>query len=66
MVNKQFPGTPQGTCLSPFLFTLYTSVFCYISRTCHLQKFSDDSSIVGCIADNGKEEHRKVIENFAG
>ncbi|KAK0134692.1 putative RNA-directed DNA polymerase from transposon BS [Merluccius polli] len=55
-----------GTVLSPFLFTLYTSDFCYNSRTCHLQKFSDDSSIVGCITDNREEEYRELVENFVG
>ena len=45
-------GTPQGTALSLFLFTLYTSGFCYNSQTFHLQRFSDDSFIVRCITDN--------------
>ena len=31
-------GAPQGTVLSPFLFTLYTTDFQYNSETCHLQK----------------------------
>lgn len=35
-------GAPQGTVLSPFLFTLYTSDFRFCSLSCHLQKFSDD------------------------
>ncbi|TWW77337.1 putative RNA-directed DNA polymerase from transposon BS [Takifugu flavidus] len=33
-------GAPQGTVLSPILFTLYTSDFCYNSEMCHIQKFS--------------------------
>ncbi|KAL6473956.1 hypothetical protein MHYP_G00175170 [Metynnis hypsauchen] len=32
-------GVPQGTVLSPFLFTLYTTDFSYCTETCHLQKF---------------------------
>lgn len=57
-------GAPQGTVLSPFLFTIYTSDFCFNSGTCHLQKFSDDSSIVGCITDDNEEEYRTLVENF--
>ncbi|KAI3368493.1 hypothetical protein L3Q82_025503, partial [Scortum barcoo] len=36
-------------------FTLYTSDFQYNSESCHLQKFSDDSAVVGCIRE-GEEE----------
>ena len=55
------PGAPQGT--PPFLFTLYTSDFQFLSETCHLQKFADDSAIVGCVSD-GKEEYRGVVDSF--
>ena len=44
-------GAPKGTVQSPFLFTLYTSDFQYCSESCHLQKFSDDSAVLGCIRD---------------
>ena len=44
-------GAPQGTVLSPFLFTLYTSDFQSNSESCHLQKYSDDSVVVGCISN---------------
>ena len=57
-------GAPQGTVLSPFLFTIYTSDFSFNSGTCHLQKFSDDSSIVGCISEDREDEYRGVVEDF--
>ena len=40
-------GAPQGTVLSPFVFTLYTTDFQSNTESCHLQKFSDDSAVVG-------------------
>ncbi|XP_063751874.1 uncharacterized protein LOC134872481 [Eleginops maclovinus] len=59
-------GAPRGTALSLFLFTLYTSDLCFHSGSCHLQKFSDDSSIVSCITDDNEEEYRALVENFVG
>ena len=57
-------GAPQGTVLSPFLFTLYTTDFQYNTRSCHLQKFSDDSAVVGCISEGQEEEYRALVDNF--
>ncbi|KAI2649597.1 RNA-directed DNA polymerase from mobile element jockey [Labeo rohita] len=57
-------GAPQGTVLSPFLFTLYTTDFDYRTETCHLQKFSDDSAVVGCITGGDEREYRAVVDNF--
>ena len=60
-------GSPQGTVLSPFLFTLYTSDFRYSTDSCHLQKFSDDTAIVGCASGGTTPKqvtYRKVIVDF--
>ncbi|KAF7642264.1 hypothetical protein LDENG_00261190 [Lucifuga dentata] len=57
-------GAPQGTVLAPFLFTLYTSDFTYNSESCHLQKFADDSAIVGCVRRGQEEEYRRLISDF--
>lgn len=57
-------GAPQGTVLSPFLFTLYTTDFSYRSESRHLQKFSDDSAIVGCVSGGEELEYRTVIKDF--
>ena len=39
-------GAPQGTVLSPVLFTLYTSDSTYNTESCHIQNFSDDPIVV--------------------
>ncbi|KAJ8366975.1 hypothetical protein AAFF_G00336210 [Aldrovandia affinis] len=54
-------GAPQGTVFAPFFFTVYTTDFTYQTESCHLQKFSDDSAIVGCIKDGDEEEYRAVV-----
>ncbi|KAI3371974.1 hypothetical protein L3Q82_006844 [Scortum barcoo] len=53
-------GAPQGTVLSPVLFTFYTSGFQYNSELCHVQKFADDTAIVGCIRSGQEDEYRKL------
>ena len=57
-------GAPQGTVLSPFLFTLYTTDFSHCTETCHLQKFSDASAVVGCINGDDETEYRAVVDSF--
>ncbi|KAI4880336.1 hypothetical protein NFI96_004093 [Prochilodus magdalenae] len=57
-------GAPQGTVLSPFLFTLYTSDFRHNSETCHMQKFSDDTAIVACVRGGQEAEYRNLVEDF--
>ncbi|KAK0137273.1 RNA-directed DNA polymerase from mobile element jockey [Merluccius polli] len=57
-------GAPQGTVRSPVLFTLYTSDFQYNSGLCHVQKYSDDTAIVGCIKDGREGEYRSLVEDF--
>lgn len=57
-------GAPQGTVLSPVLFTLYTSDFQSNTEFCHVQKFADDTAIVGCIRNGQEDEYRKLIQDF--
>ncbi len=54
-------GAPQGTVLSPFLFTLYTSDFKHNTTHCHIQKFSDDTAIVGCVSEGNELEYRHLL-----
>uniref|UniRef100_A0A8C4SNG4 Reverse transcriptase domain-containing protein n=1 Tax=Erpetoichthys calabaricus TaxID=27687 RepID=A0A8C4SNG4_ERPCA len=55
---------PQGTVLSPVLFSLYTSDFQYNSESCHVQKFADNTAYVGCIRSGQEEEYRNLIKDF--
>ncbi len=59
-------GAPQGTVLSPVLFTLYTVDFHYNSEFCHMQKFSDDTAVVACIKGNEEGDYRKLVSDFVG
>ncbi|KAI9999481.1 hypothetical protein NQD34_018495 [Periophthalmus magnuspinnatus] len=57
-------GDPQGTVLSPFLFTLYTADFTYKSESCHIQKYSDDTAVVACVKGEDEMEYRDLIAAF--
>ena len=57
-------GASQGTVLSPVLFTFCTSDFQHESELCHIQKYSDDTAIVGCIADGQETKYRGLVEDF--
>lgn len=45
----------------PPLFTLYTPDFCYNSELCHIQRYADDTAILGCIRDGNKNEYRSLM-----
>ncbi|KAI3375306.1 hypothetical protein L3Q82_021090 [Scortum barcoo] len=52
--------------LAPFLFTLYTADFSYNTPSCHLQKFSDDSAVVGLITDGDDREYKRTYSGLCG
>ncbi|TWW71544.1 hypothetical protein D4764_16G0000410 [Takifugu flavidus] len=41
-----------------------TADFQYHSETCHLQKYSDDTVIVGCVENGQEGEYRDLVESF--
>ena len=57
-------GAPQGTMLSPFLFTLYTLDFSYNTDNCHLQKYSDNTAVITVVAEGNNLDYSKVFTNF--
>ncbi len=57
-------GAPQGTVLSPFLFSVYTAD-CRSSHTnCLIDKYADDTVLTGLITDNDDTHYRLEIDRF--
>lgn len=56
-------GAPQGTVLSPFLYTLLTSDLQQSESWC-LQKYSDDSAADRFIKDEQEAEYRELVDSF--
>lgn len=46
------------------MFTIYTSDFQHNTDSCFLQKFYDDSAVLGLIKGGEEEEYRQTINNF--
>ncbi|KAK7901327.1 hypothetical protein WMY93_018096 [Mugilogobius chulae] len=52
---------PQGTVLSPVLFT---TDFQHNSEACRMQRFSDDTIIEACIKEDKEVEYRQLLQDF--
>ena len=58
-------GAPQGTCVSPALFTIYTDSCRSQSENVHIIKFADDTAIQGLIKeDNDLSDYIREIDSF--
>ena len=57
-------GAPQGTVLSPFLFSVYTSDCVINAPSCPLVRYADDTSLSGLISNNDESSYRSAITSF--
>ena len=55
-------GAPQGCVLSPILFLLYTNALQWNSSQVFVEKYADDTVIVGLLSDDNVEEYHKCID----
>jgi len=63
-VIKTYTGAPQGTVLSPFLFSLYTSDCRATHNNCSLDKYADDTVLTGLITDNIDTSYTEEVDSF--
>ena len=57
-------GAPQGTVLSPFLFSIYTSDCRPSHDSCFVDKYADDTVLTGLITNDFDNEYVHEITSF--
>ena len=60
---EQHRGTTRD-CPGPVLYTIYSADFKHNTSGCFLQKFSDDTVIIGLIKGGEDDEYRSLIRDF--
>ena len=59
-------GAPQGCVLSPFLFTLFTNDCVYGNQSVRVVKFSDDTTVIGCVNNANESVYREEVQRLVG
>ncbi|KAI3355967.1 hypothetical protein L3Q82_017159 [Scortum barcoo] len=58
-------GAPRAQCWPLFSSPCTPQTSSTTSELCHIQKYADDTAIVGCIRDDREEEYRRLVGDFA-
>ena len=59
-------GAPQGCVLSPFLFTLFTNDCVSGNQSVRVVKFSDDTTVIGCVNNANEFVYREEVQRLVG
>ena len=59
-------GTPQCCVLSPFLFTLFINDCVSGNQSVRVVKFSDDTTVIGCVNNANKSVYREEVQRLVG
>jgi len=63
-VSEEVVSRATGDCALTISLHSVTSDFQYNLESCHLQRYSNASAVVGCIRDGLKAEYRELVNHF--